>query len=227
MILRRCRSPRGRFAGCGDARRQTKIGRIRQSRRVAPQILASGRSGAGCGASGTGRFRTRERPCGDGPRRGGRSVFEASAVRKLKYERVRSALCHACAVPRRLFQPGKMRAGLLLRPLIPIFAGAVGRRAGRWRSARMRSAALPQPAAAFGTCVHSKRKMAMELRKWTLCLLALAGAACGGRNAAERTDGGTYTAAAVFLPEIPPARLDPQQRRNCRHHLWPCAYHAQ
>ena len=61
----------------------------------------------------------------------------------------------------------------------------------------------------------------MELRKWTLCLLALAGAACGGRNAAERTDGGTYTAAAVFLPEIPPARLDPQQRRDfLRYHYW-------
>lgn len=147
MILRRCRSPRGQFAGCGDARRQTKIGRIRQSRRVAPQILASGRSGAGCGASGAGRFRTRERPCGDGPRRGGRSVFEASAVRKLKYERVRSALCHACAVPWRLFPSGKMQAGLLLRPLIPIFAGAAGRRAGRWRGT-----SFPQPAAAWNVC---------------------------------------------------------------------------
>ena len=61
----------------------------------------------------------------------------------------------------------------------------------------------------------------MELRKWTLCLLALAGAACGGRNAGERTAAGTYTAAAVFLPEIPPARLDAQQRRDfLRYHYW-------
>ena len=59
----------------------------------------------------------------------------------------------------------------------------------------------------------------MELRKWTLCLLALAGAACGGRNAGERTAAGTYTAAAVFLPEIPPARLDAQQRKSDRSHV--------
>lgn len=61
----------------------------------------------------------------------------------------------------------------------------------------------------------------MIYRKLMLCMLVLAGTACGRRSGVERPAAAPQSGVSAFLPAIPPSRLDAEQRiEYLRYHYW-------